>query len=128
MVIAGIGLSIASYMAIVFIVHSTWWVRLPGRPSTRKWILAPLATPLVLGWLVMPFWGPRWGSDLPWDFALFRLSGILPQSIAGVIAVMSAVLLALYWLLEKQFNEVELPTRIAAFDRVYGRLSGLGLS
>ncbi len=121
MVIGGIGLILALYLAIVFVMHCVWWVRMPARPSTRKWILAPLAVVLVLGGLLAPLWEG-------WDFMLFHLSFILPQSIAGVIAVMSAVLLALYWLLEKQFNEVELPTRIAALDRVYGRLSGLGLS
>jgi hypothetical protein len=61
------------------------------------------------------------GFRIPSDALLFRLSNILPVSLTAVTALTLAVVLAVYWLLEKQFEEIELftlvPTRASSISK-----------
>jgi hypothetical protein len=112
LLVAGAGVTLAWYMALLFLTNLPGWVRMPGRPNVARWIGRVLSIPLLLAWLFPTLWMKQHTDyNVALDAVLFRLSPFLPQSTAAVTALTLAVLLVLYWLLENHFEEVEILTR-----------------
>lgn len=122
MAVAGAGFFTAWGLILVFIINLRAWSRFLGRPKSALW-LSRILLSASIGIMFLPTYviGISRGFRIPSDALLFRLSNILPVSLTAVTALTLAVVLAVYWLLEKQFEEIELftlvPTRASSISK-----------
>ncbi len=92
----------------VFSVHIATWSRLRGFSRAVRIVLSLTGILALLGLGVADIRGALAGA------ALIRIGGILPNNLFALAAVLVAVVGTAYWVVEKQFSEIEaqmLPVR-----------------